>query len=199
MWVVGEGSHQVSGVYVCASVSVVVTPPSPSSHSLSLSCFPSLLTSSSSPLCVSCSALALCRQRRAPAPPLHGWRILPHLSHQHALCAATVQYGNHTVILPPFRAGKWSLSVLQTLSLFKLTWLLWMWGVNVSYRFYPIKFRRGLLMPIQNQLSIQMSIRSWVNLAFSNWSAIGILADLLNWSFALAVIEQIIVNLMIKQ
>lgn len=156
MWVVGEGSHRVC---VCKCVSSGDSPIP--LIALSLSCFPSLLTSSSPP-CLSCSALALCRQRRAPAPPLHGWRILPHLSHQHTLCAASVQYGNHTLILPSVRAGKWSLSALPTLLLFRLTWLLWMWGVNLSSQFYLIQFRCGLLMPIQNQLSVQVMSYSCV-------------------------------------
>lgn len=81
--VVGEGSHCVSSVYVCMCVSSSDFLPPP--H---LSLPPSLLTPS---LCVFPALFfTLGRQWRAPAPPLHRWRILPHpthsLSHTHTLC-----------------------------------------------------------------------------------------------------------------
>lgn len=73
---------------MCACVSVVVTPPSPSS--LFPSCDFSLF-SPPPPLCVFPALfLTLGRQRRAPAPPLHRWRVLPHPTLTHSHSASTV-------------------------------------------------------------------------------------------------------------
>ncbi len=109
---------------MCACVSVVVTPPSPSS--LSPSCVFSRF-SPPPPLCVFPALfLTLGRQWRAPAPPLHRWRVLPHPTHTRSPSASTVHCENHTVILPSSMSRQMeAIHALHPVLFFRLRQLTW--------------------------------------------------------------------------
>lgn len=108
-------------MFLCACVSVVVTPPLTTLPliALPLAFFFSSLLTSSTLLCLSCSALTLGSQWRTPAPPLQRWRESSPTAHTHTHTRSHTH--SHTMQLQctmeiiqgscrPCCAGKWSLS-----------------------------------------------------------------------------------------